>query len=154
MNNYANQTLRTTSGGFNSILATSSINAAKTYYTEFQRRLAEHNPHNLKVAIIYSYAPNEDDPTGLLSDESLDDTLNLDAPSRDFLDQAIKQYNNMFKTNFSTQTGSFENYYKDISDRVKKGQIDLLIVVNMFLTALTHQHSTLCGWIRTYATTG
>jgi len=134
LDNYANQTLRTTSGGFNSILATSSINAAKTYYTEFQRRLAEHNPHNLKVAIIYSYAPNEDDPTGLLSDESLDDTLNLDAPSRDFLDQAIKQYNTMFKTNFSTQTGSFENYYKDISDRVKKGQIDLLIVVNMFLT--------------------
>lgn len=115
--------------GFNSIFAVSSIDSAKSYYREIQSR----NPM-LKVAIIYSFSTNEEDlSNGLLQDESLN-TGELDQSSRDFLDSAIKDYNGYFGTSYSTSVDKFENYYRDVSQRVKNREIDLLIVVNMFLT--------------------
>lgn len=117
--------------GFNSIFAVSSIDSAKRYYREIQSR----NPM-LKVAIIYSVSTNEEDlSNGLLQDESLN-TGELDQSSRDFLDSAIKDYNGYFGTSYSTSVDKFENYYRDVSQRVKNREIDLLIVVNMFLTGL------------------
>ena len=90
----------------------------------------------MKIATIYSFTVNEDDPEvdGIIDDESPEDTSRLDASSRDFLEQAIQDYNKIFKTNYDTSSDKFQNYYKDVSDRVKKREIDLLIVVNMFLT--------------------
>ncbi len=123
--------------GFNSIFATASIDVAKRYYTEFQKQLAElPSDKQLKIAIIYSYGVNEDDPEidGLIGDENPEDTSKLDKSSRDFLEAAIKDYNKMFKTNFDTSSDKFQNYYKDVSKKVKERDIDLLIVVNMFLT--------------------
>jgi len=123
--------------GFNSIFATASIDIAKRYYTEFQKQLAElPSDKQLKIAIIYSYGVNEDGPEidGLIGDENPEDTSKLDKSSRDFLEAAIKDYNKMFKTNFDTSSDKFQNYYKDVSKKVKERDIDLLIVVNMFLT--------------------
>ena len=123
--------------GFNSIFATASIDVAKRYYTEFQKQLAElPSDKQLKIAIIYSYGVNEDGPEidGLIGDENPEDTSKLDKSSRDFLEAAIKDYNKMFKTNFDTSSDKFQNYYKDVSKKVKERDIDLLIVVNMFLT--------------------
>lgn len=115
--------------GFNSIFAVSSIDSAKRYYREIQSR----NPM-LKIAIIYSFSTNEEDVSnGLLEDESLN-TGALDQSSRDFLDSAIQDYNGYFGTSYSTSVDKFENYYRDVSQRVKNREIDLLIVVNMFLT--------------------
>ena len=120
--------------GFNSIFAVTSIDTAKKYYTEFKRQL-EGLPgdQQLKVATIFSYAANED-VDGILGDENPEDTAKLDQSSRDFLEAAIRDYNAMFKTNFDTSSDKFQNYYKDVSQRVKDREIDLLIVVNMFLT--------------------
>ena len=120
--------------GFNSILAVSSIDAAKAYYAEFQAQLQD-VPSNqkLKVATIFSYSVNEDEEDGLL-DENPEDTRGLDTPSRDFLDNAIGDYNAMFGTSFDTSPDKFQNYYKDLSLRVRNREVDLLIVVNMFLT--------------------
>ncbi len=121
--------------GFNSIFAVSSIETAKQYYAEFKKQLQEvPSDKKLKVALIYSFGVNEDLDTGMLDDENVEDTMQLDQSSRDFLDSAIEDYNAMFKTNFDTSTHKFQNYYKDISERTKKREIDLLIVVNMFLT--------------------
>ena len=123
--------------GFNSIFAVSSIDVAKKYYTEFQNQMAGLPSDNLlKIATIYSFSINEDDPEidGIIEDENLEDTSKLDQSSRDFLDAAIKDYNKIFKTNFDTSSDKFQNYYKDVSQRVKDREIDLLIVVNMFLT--------------------
>lgn len=123
--------------GFNSIFAVTSIDVAKKYYAEFQKQM-EGLPRDkqLKIAIIYSFGVNEDDPEidGIIEDENLEDTSNLDKSSRDFLDAAIQDYNRLFKTNFDTSSDKFQNYYKDVSERVKDREIDLLIVVNMFLT--------------------
>ncbi len=120
--------------GFNSIFAVSSIDAAKLYYTEFQKQLAElPSDKRLKIATIYSFGINED-IDGVLSEEDTDNTDKLDVSSREFLDNAIKDYNEIFGTNFDTSSKKFENYYKDVSERVKKREIDLLLVVNMFLT--------------------
>lgn len=118
--------------GFNSILAVSSIPVAKMYYTEFQKQLRERQK-DLTVATIFSFSANEDDPDDVFSDESFD-TDKLDQTSRDFLDSAIKDYNRVFNTNFDTSADRFQNYYKDLSMRVKQREVDLLIVVNMFLT--------------------
>ena len=118
--------------GFNSIFAVSSIPMAKQYYAEFKKQLGAAN-RNLTVALIYSFSPNEDAPEGLLPDEDFD-AESLDKSSRDFLDDAIKDYNAVFSTNFDTSSDRFENYYKDLSLRVKNREVDLLIVVNMFLT--------------------
>lgn len=119
--------------GFNSILATASIDMAKVYYTAFKRIQEERDGERLKVAIIYSFGPNEADDGCGLPDESFD-VESLDTPSRDFLADAIADYNAMFSTSFDTSSQGFQNYYKDLSDRMKNRQVDLTIVVNMFLT--------------------
>lgn len=119
--------------GFNSILATASVDMAKVYYTAFKRIQEERGGERLKVAIIYSFGPNEADDGCGLPDESFD-VESLDTPSRDFLADAIADYNAMFSTSFDTSSQGFQNYYKDLSDRMKNRQVDLTIVVNMFLT--------------------
>lgn len=118
--------------GFNSMFAVASIPVCMAYYEEFRRQLREAG-RSLTIATIFSYAANEDDPEDALPDEDFD-TETLDRTSRDFLDDAIADYNAQFHTNFSTDGDSFQNYYKDLSQRMKKREIDLLIVVNMFLT--------------------
>ena len=118
--------------GFNSMFAVASIPVCMKYYEEFRRQLKEAG-RSLTIATIFSYAANEDDPEDALPDEDFD-TAGLDRTSRDFLDDAIADYNEQFHTNFSTDGDSFQNYYKDLSQRMKKREIDLLIVVNMFLT--------------------
>ena len=120
--------------GFNSLLACASIEAAKRYYTEFsaqQKALPE--AQRLKIGLIYSFSPNEEASDGLLSEEAFE-TEGLDAGSRDFLDAAIQDYNRLFSTSFDTSTDKFQNYYKDLSQRLKQRDLDVVIVVNMFLT--------------------
>ncbi len=120
--------------GFNSIFAVSSIDVAKKYYAEFKRQLADvASDKRLKVATIYSFGVNDEDADGMI-DENSDDTSGLDASSRDFLEGAIGDYNVMFGTSYDTSSDKFQNYYKDVSLRVKNREIDILIVVNMFLT--------------------
>lgn len=119
--------------GFNSIFAVSSIPVAKKYYYEFKKQLEEKNS-DLKIATIFSFGANEEDGLdGILADESFD-TDKLDVTSREFLDAAIADYNAMFKTNYDTSSKGFQDYYKDLSLKVKNREIDILIVVNMFLT--------------------
>ncbi len=120
--------------GFNSIFAVSSIDAAKLYYTEFNKQMAAHPEYEIKIATIYSYGQNEEDPDGFLDDENSDDTSGLDVTSREFLEDAIQDYNKMFGTSYDTSADKFPNYYKDLSLRMKNKEVDLLIVVNMFLT--------------------
>lgn len=122
--------------GFNSIFAVSSVQAAKLYYAEFKRQMEEDPTKKLRIALIYSYAANEaeNDDSGLLGEENSEDTSALDTNSRDFLDDAIRDYNQMFNTNYSTDGDKFQNYYKDVSLRMKNKELDMLIVVNMFLT--------------------
>ena len=119
--------------GFNSMFAVASIPMAKKYYLEFKKQLEE-KQKNLTIATIYSYAQNEEDTSdGILDDEGFETDL-LDKSSREFLDLVINEYNKKFKTNFSSEGNGFQDYYKDLSDKVKHREIDLLIVVNMFLT--------------------
>lgn len=119
--------------GFNSMFAVASIPMAKKYYLEFKKQLEE-KEKDLTIATIYSYAQNEEDTSdGILDDEGFETDL-LDKSSREFLDFAIDEYNKKFKTNFSSEGNGFQDYYKDLSDKVKHREIDLLIVVNMFLT--------------------
>lgn len=120
--------------GFNSIFCVSSVEAAKLYYAEFQKQMRANPSLKLNIAIIFSYAANEEEQDGLLGEENPEDTTNLDASSRDFLESAIKDYNATFATNYDTSGDKFQNYYKDVSLRMKNREIDLLIVVNMFLT--------------------
>ena len=120
--------------GFNSMLCVSSIDAAKAYYNEFKKQMKENLSKKLKVATIFSYGANEEEADGILGEENSEDTTRLDNTSRDFLDGAIKDYNEMFQTKYDTSSDRFQNYYKDVSLRMKNRQIDLLIVVNMFLT--------------------
>ncbi len=118
--------------GFNAIFAVQSIAMAKLYYKEIQKQVLE-KQKNLKIATIFSFSPNEEDPETGLIEESFD-TESLDVSSRDFLESAIADYNQMFGTTYDTSSDKFENYYKDLSRRVKNREVDLLIVVNMFLT--------------------
>ncbi|MGI6550646.1 MAG: type I restriction endonuclease subunit R [Syntrophomonadales bacterium] len=118
--------------GFNSIFAAASIPMAIRYYNEFKKQIAEMN-RNLTIAIIFSFSANEEDPDGLLPEEDFN-MENLDQSSRDFLEAAIRDYNSTFSTNYDTSSDKFQNYYKDLSLRVKNREIDILIVVNMFLT--------------------
>ncbi len=118
--------------GFNSIFAVASIEVAKKYYNEFKRQMEANPEKALKIGLIYSYGANED--TDILEEENPEDTSGLDKSSRDFLDMAIKDYNEMFATSYDTSADKFQNYYKDVSQRMKNRQLDLLIVVNMFLT--------------------
>ena len=120
--------------GFNALFATASIEAAKRYYLAFkQAQDLLPSDKRLKIGIIYSFAANEDEPDGLLADEGFD-TSALDASSRDFLDSAIADYNQMFATNWDTSADNFQSYYKDLALKLKSREIDLVIVVNMFLT--------------------
>ena len=124
-------------GGFNSILATSSIPASILYYNEFMKQMESlPGDKKLKIALIYSYGQNEAEleQEGFMTEENSDDTTGLDATSRDCLERAIKNYNEMFHTSFDTSSEKFQNYYKDLSMRMKNREVDLLIVVNMFLT--------------------
>ena len=118
--------------GFNAMFATSSIPMAMKYYTEFKRQIDESH-RRFTIATIFSYAANEDAPEDTLQEEGFD-TDSLDKTSRDFLESAIQDYNAAFNTNFDTSADGFQNYYKDLSIRVKNREVDLVIVVNMFLT--------------------
>ena len=120
--------------GFNSIFAVASVDMAKLYYQEFKKQMAADPTKKLRVATIYSYGANEEEADGILDEENSEDTSALDQNSRDFLDAAIRDYNEMFHTNYSTDSDKFQNYYKDVSLRMKNKELDLLIVVNMFLT--------------------
>ena len=120
--------------GFNSIFAVASVPMAKLYYQEFKKQMAADPTKKLRVAVIYSYGANEEEADGILDEENSEDTSALDQSSRDFLDAAIRDYNAMFHTNYSTDGDKFQNYYKDVSLRMKNKELDLLIVVNMFLT--------------------
>ena len=123
-----------TLSGFNSILAVSSVEAAKAYYQEFKKQMKADPSKKLTIATIYSYGANEAEPDGILEDENSEDTTRLDQTSRDFLESAINDYNHTFHTSYSTDSDQFQNYYKDVSLRMKNKEIDLLIVVGMFLT--------------------
>ena len=124
--------------GFNSIFAVASVPMAKLYYQEFKKQMEADPTKKLRIATIYSYGANEDEYDGviggILDEENSEDTSALDKSSRDFLEDAIKDYNEMFHTNYSTDSDKFQNYYKDVSLRMKNKELDLLIVVNMFLT--------------------
>ncbi len=121
--------------GFNSIFAVSSIDVAKKYYLEFKKQLeGVPSDKQLKIATIFSYSANEEEPEGFLGDENSENTIGLDVSSRDFLDSAISDYNQLFGTSYDTSADKFQNYYKDLSERVKNREVDILIVVNMFLT--------------------
>jgi len=120
--------------GFNAIFATASIDAAKRYYNQFAIQQQELTPdRRLKIGLIYSYAANEAEGEGYLDEEGFE-TGALDASSRDFLEDAIQDYNQLFGTSYDTSDDKFQNYYKDLSLRLKNRELDLVIVVNMFLT--------------------
>ena len=120
--------------GFNSIFATASITAARTYYQEFKHQQEGLLPdQKLKIATIFSYAANPDAEEGVLDEEGFD-TQSLSGDARSFLESAIRDYNAMFGTSFDTSSDSFQNYYKDLSLRLKNRDLDMVIVVNMFLT--------------------
>ncbi len=123
--------------GFNSILACDSVKTAIMYYNELKKQIAENPQHDLRIATIFTYAANEDeveDEWGTGEDENPENTDKLDKQSRDALDKAIKDYNKMFGTSYSTDSDGFQNYYKDVSLRMKNKELDILIVVGMFLT--------------------
>ena len=120
--------------GFNSLFATASIEAARAYYNQFaiqQNGLSADK--KLKVGLIYSFAPNDAVEDDFIDDEGFE-TDGLSGDARSFLDDAIQDYNEMFGMKFDTSSDGFQNYYKDLSMRMKNREIDLVIVVNMFLT--------------------
>ncbi|MDU2930568.1 MAG: type I restriction endonuclease subunit R [Veillonella sp.] len=121
--------------GFNAMFAVQSVDAAKLYYEEFQKQQANiPEEKRLRVATIYSFAANEEQSViGEISEENFDVSA-MDSTAKEFLDKVISNYNGYFKTNYSTDGNGFQNYYKDLSLKVKDRQIDLLIVVGMFLT--------------------
>jgi type I restriction enzyme R subunit len=139
--NYRQKTHRTFPGarGFNAMFAVSSVDAAKAYYEAFKQLQQGSNNHTdarkpLRVATIYSFAANEEqNAVGDITDESFDVSA-MNSSAKEFLDAAIDDYNRHFKTNFSTDSNGFQNYYRDLAQRVKNQDIDLLIVVGMFLT--------------------
>lgn len=135
LDKFSQKTHRTTgnAAGFNAMFAASSVEAAKMYYEMF-KKLQAGRGKPLKIATIFSFAANEEqNAIGEIQDESFE-TGALDSSSKEFLDSAIGDYNKMFATNFSTEGKSFQNYYRDISMRMKNQELDLLLVVGMFLT--------------------
>ena len=119
--------------GFNAMFAVSSVDAAKMYY-ETLNDLQKNCSQKLKIATIFSFAANEEqDAVGDILDESFEVSA-MSSSAKEFLEAAIKNYNDMFKTNFSVEGKAFQNYYRDLSNRVKRQEVDLIIVVGMFLT--------------------
>ncbi|OJZ69944.1 DEAD/DEAH box helicase [Mycobacterium paraffinicum] len=120
--------------GFNALFATASIEAARMHYNQFAIQQEELSPDKrLKVGLIYSYASNEAVEDGALDEEEFE-TDQLSSSARDFLEDAIQDYNDLYGTSFDTSSDKFQNYYKDLSLRLKNREIDVVIVVNMFLT--------------------
>lgn len=122
--------------GFNAMFAVQSVEAAKLYYEEFiEQQSSIDEDKRLKVATIYSFAANEEDKSavGEIEEEGFEVSA-LSSTAKEFLDKVIEDYNKIFKTNFSSDGNCFQDYYKDLSERVKKREVDLLIVVGMFLT--------------------
>ncbi|HDY7974051.1 TPA: type I restriction endonuclease subunit R [Vibrio vulnificus] len=135
LNNFNQKTHRAYKGakGFNAMFAVSSVDAAKAYYETFSQ-LQKDAEKPLKVATIFSFAANEEqDAIGDIADESFEVTA-MNSSAKEFLSAAIDDYNKMFKTNFGVDSNGFQNYYRDLAQRVKKQEIDVLIVVGMFLT--------------------
>ncbi|WP_341665638.1 type I restriction endonuclease subunit R [Vibrio sp.] len=135
LNNFNQKTHRAYKGakGFNAMFAVSSVDAAKAYYESFSQ-LQKDAEKPLKVATIFSFAANEEqDAIGDIADESFEVTA-MNSSAKEFLSAAIDDYNRMFKTNFGVDSNGFQNYYRDLAQRVKKQEIDVLIVVGMFLT--------------------
>ena len=135
LNNFRQKTHRLHAGnkGFNAMFAVSSVDAAKLYYECF-RELQKTSDKPLKVATIFSFAANEEqDAIGEIQDESFDVSA-MNSSAKEFLSAAIADYNALFKTNFSVDSNGFQNYYRDLAKQVKAKEIDLLIVVGMFLT--------------------
>ena len=135
LNNFRQKTHRLQKGtkGFNAIFAVSSVDAAKLYY-ESLKKLQEKSDNPLKLATIFSFAANEEqDAIGDIADESFEVSA-MDSSAKEFLSAAIADYNALFKTNYGVDSTAFQNYYRDLSLRVKNQEIDLLIVVGMFLT--------------------
>lgn len=141
LNNFRQKThrLQGSGKGFNAMFAVSSVDAAKAYYESFsklQREAIEKKPSTklLNVATIFSFAANEEqDAVGEILDESFEVSA-MDSSAKEFLSTAINDYNKAFKTNFGVDSKGFQNYYRDLAHRVKKQEVDLLIVVGMFLT--------------------
>lgn len=135
LNNFRQKThrLQASSKGFNAMFAVSSVEAAKLYY-ESLNNLQKNSDKPLKIATIFSFAANEEqDAVGDIQDESFDITA-MNSSAKEFLNAAIADYNTLFKTNFSVDSKGFQNYYRDLAKQVKAKEIDLLIVVGMFLT--------------------
>jgi len=139
LNNFRQKTHRLQGGayqaskGFNALFAVSSVDAAKLYYETF-KELQKDSDRPLKIATIFSFAANEEqNAKGDLPDESFDVSA-MNSSAKEFLSVAIADYNALFKTNFSVDSNSFQNYYRDLAKQVKAKEIDLLIVVGMFLT--------------------
>ena len=135
LNNFRQKTHRLQAGakGFNAMFAVSSVDAAKLFYESF-RELQKNSDKPLKVATIFSFAANEEqDAVGEIQDESFDVSA-MNSSAKEFLSAAIADYNALFKTNFSVDSNGFQNYYRDLAKQVKAKEIDLLIVVGMFLT--------------------
>ena len=135
LNNFRQKTHRLQAGakGFNALFAVSSVDAAKLYYESF-KDLQKGSDKPLKVATIFSFAANEEqDAIGDILDESFDVSA-MNSSAKEFLSAAIADYNALFKTNFSVDSNGFQNYYRDLAKQVKTKEIDLLIVVGMFLT--------------------
>ncbi len=135
LNSYRQKThrLQPNAKGFNAMFAVSSVDAAKLYYESF-KELQKGKEKPLKVATIFSFAANEDqDAVGDISDENFDVSA-MHSSAKEFLSAAIADYNTLFKTNFSVDSNGFQNYYRDLAKQVKTKEIDLLIVVGMFLT--------------------
>ena len=135
LNNFRQKThrLQANAKGFNAMFAVSSVDAAKLYYESF-KALQQKSDKPLKVATIFSFAANEEqDAVGDIEDESFDVSA-MDSSAKEFLSAAITDYNALFKTNFSVDSNGFQNYYRDLAKQVKAKEIDLLIVVGMFLT--------------------
>lgn len=124
--------------GFNAMFAVSSVDAAKLYYETF-KNLQKNKDKPIKIATIFSFAANEaQDAIGQIPDESFEPTA-MDRSAKEFLTAAIDDYNKFFKTNYGVDSKSFQNYYRDLSKRVKNQEVDLLIVVGMFLTGFDAQ---------------
>ena len=120
--------------GFNAMFAVQSVDAAKMYYEEFKKQQADlPEDKKLKVATIFSYAPNEERASGEIEEESMSSSA-MSTTAKQFLTNVVDDYNSFFQTNFTIDGNGFENYYKDLSSRVRNKEVDLLIVVGMFLT--------------------